>query len=76
MTSFSAPLPNRERSEDKHCENYKSAKQSGKRRNALKEIFCYYTRIDSITKGLLRIIGVIVLAALAVGIFELLNRLT
>lgn len=76
MTTFSAPLPNNDPTSDSNHEEQKKTVHSHRRKNALREMLGHYTRINSITKGLIRIIGVIILAGIAVGIFELINRLT
>lgn len=75
MTSFSTRLPNEDNPgiTNQDAESDNSLKSPSGKLAVIKELFNYQTRINSLTRFLLRIIALIVVAAAAVGIYELMG---
>jgi len=75
MTSFSTRLPNEDNPEitNNNAELNDRLKGSQGKLTMIKELFNHQTRINSLKRFLIRIIALIVVAATAVGIYELLG---
>lgn len=78
MTSLSTRLPNEDNPgfADRNAEPNEPAKSSQGKLPMIKELFIHQTRINALKRYLLRIIALIVVAATAVGIYELLGKVT